>query len=545
MSFLREPGDLAQTPLAAVLLEASIQRATGVLEVVHGGGTSRLWFRDGRPVGAQVFLGFRPLGMMLLQAGLIDIDALSRSLAAMAETKRPQGEILVEMGAVSKADVERALEEQQAGYFGIIAALESAPFAFDESIPVPEWTRGSRLSPVRTVVDALERPQAAALVASALRPLATGGVRLFPAYRDVADELRWSEAERALVARLEAPIGLEAFFAPSAVPPERARAVLAGIVLLGLAGTDTEGEGTAAQEPSRGSATPPPRRSTPAPAPRPAQRSDPAEARSRRQRLLHQAMRNMGIGPFAGRSAEPPPGAQEGSAGTPEGATPGERQLRDTLLAVVPRAKERDFFARLGIPDTSGREDVKKAFLSLAKQFHPDRFASPGLADLQEVVKDFFAAVNEAYEALSDDRKRAEYLAARREKRTVRSEAARVDFQKGEACLRTRDFARARGFLESAVRADPQAEYQAALAFACLADPAHRDRERARKLLDEATRDAACDRAFYVAGVLARDEGDDGGAERHFRSAIKANPRNADAVRELRLAEARRAEKRR
>jgi hypothetical protein len=99
MSLLHEPGDLARTPLAAILLEALRTRATGVLEVAHGGGTSRLWFREGRPVGAQVFTGFRPLGMMLLQSGRIDIDALSKSLARMAETRRPQGEILVEMGA--------------------------------------------------------------------------------------------------------------------------------------------------------------------------------------------------------------------------------------------------------------------------------------------------------------------------------------------------------------------------------------------------------------------------------------------------------------
>ena len=88
MSLLSLPGDLSETPLAAVLIEALNVRASGVLEVAHGGGTSRLWFKEGRPVGAQVFTGFRPLGMMLLQAGLIDIDALSRSLSMMAETRR-------------------------------------------------------------------------------------------------------------------------------------------------------------------------------------------------------------------------------------------------------------------------------------------------------------------------------------------------------------------------------------------------------------------------------------------------------------------------
>ena len=50
---------------------------------------------------------------------------------------------------------------------------------------------------------------------------------------------------------------------------------------------------------------------------------------------------------------------------------------------------------------------------------------------------------------------------------------------------------------------------------------------------------------MYVAGILARDESDESGAERWFRAATRANPRNADAVRELRLLESRRAEKRR
>src|SRR5512139_1968634 len=128
MGLLQTPGDLAQTPLAAILLEALNLRATGVLEVAHGGGTSRLWFREGRPVGAQVYAGFRPLGMMLLQAGHIDIEALSASLGLMEKTKRPQGELLVEMGAVSPEVVGETLAEQQATYFRIIAALDAGGY---------------------------------------------------------------------------------------------------------------------------------------------------------------------------------------------------------------------------------------------------------------------------------------------------------------------------------------------------------------------------------------------------------------------------------
>src|SRR5574341_578743 len=114
MSFLAQPGDLAQTPLAALLLEALNFRVTGTLEVQADGGAYKLYLREGVPAGAQTFVGFKPLGQVLLAKGLIDIEALSRSLAAMAETRRPQGEVLVELGAISREAVDQALSEQQA-----------------------------------------------------------------------------------------------------------------------------------------------------------------------------------------------------------------------------------------------------------------------------------------------------------------------------------------------------------------------------------------------------------------------------------------------
>jgi curved DNA-binding protein CbpA len=260
-------------------------------------------------------------------------------------------------------------------------------------------------------------------------------------------------------------------------------------------------------------------------------------------------MRNLGVGPFA-RPGAPPSGAGPAptpSPGSAPRAAPGspEAELREALLKVAPRARELDYFARLGLGEGATREDVKKAFLALAKQFHPDRFSAPALADLADTVKDFFTAVNEAYETLSDDRRRADYLArGRGSPRAASAEAAKIDFQKGEACLRTRDWPHARGFFEAAVRGDPRAEHMAALAYVYVADPNRKDREKARLLLQGALKDPSCDRAFYVAGILARDERDEAKAERLFRQAVQINGRNSDAVRELRALEARRADRR-
>jgi tetratricopeptide (TPR) repeat protein len=565
VSLLQTPGDLAQTPLAAILLEALNTRATGILSVAHGDGESRVFIRSGRPAGAQVATGFRPLGHLLLQAGVIDIDALSRSLAQMAATRRPQGEILIEMGAVKRDVIERYLAEQQTSYVTLIASLERGRYRF-EAVAVPDWTRTSQLPTLRIIVEAMERPQAGALVVSALQPVAAGPLQLAPGYAEVGDQFRWTSREKALVDRLARPTSLDAFFTPGDVAPERARAIAGALLLLGLAAppgeqqedasaglrADASGSATSTSIPAVTAPAPAPAPPSPAAAP-PGRRSDPAEARARRQRLLQRAMQNMGVGPFAGRNADGShtPGATPApAAAPPPGPGPAvgspEEKLRKALLDVAPRARDKNLFVRLGIDQSAGREVVKKAYLDVAKQFHPDRFASPLFEDVRDTVRDFFTAVNEAYEILSDDRKRADYIGSLRAvgsgnpATSMAAAGAQADYEKGEACLRTRDFAKARAFLEAAVRAHPIARFQSALAWAYVSDPTVKDRERARELVGLATKDPSCDRAFYLAGVLARDDGSDDAAERHFNACLKANPRNAEAVRELRAIELRR-----
>jgi hypothetical protein len=579
MSFLEEPGDLAEVPLAAVLIEALNQRATGVLTVSHGGGASRLFVRDGIPVGAQSFGGFNPLGRVLLAAGAIDVDVLGQSLTEMARSGRQQGEVLIEMGAVTSEQVDRALTEQQAAYLSEVASLTSGRFSFDAVAPVPVWTEGIRISPLKAIVEALEKPQAATLVISALQPVAAGPIALASGYRQLAAAFGWSAAEAALVDRLQALTTLDAFFADPGVVPERARAILAALLLLGLASArrapadsietvpglvvdlaDLAGVPIEPEAPPW-PAGPAAARSVPRPTPvpvgaerevkrptSPGRRSDPEEARRRRQRLLLRAMQNMGVGPLSG----PPPTAARrptSEAGKPAPrpvATAAEEELRRAFEAAAPRARAADMFERLGIARTATRDQVKAAYFQLAKQLHPDRFTSAAFADLAHRVKDLFANLNEAYEILSDDRKRADYMArsgsvGTNAAKAAERDAAAVDFQKAEACARTRDFARARGFYEAALRADPKPDYQVAYAWVLLQDP-HGDRLRAKALAEAASRDpASFDRAAAVCTALARDEKNGEEAKRLLRCALQANPRNTEAERELRALESRAA----
>jgi molecular chaperone DnaJ len=68
---------------------------------------------------------------------------------------------------------------------------------------------------------------------------------------------------------------------------------------------------------------------------------------------------------------------------------------------------EKDFYKILGVDKKSTADEIKKKYRSLARDLHPDK--TSGDVALEEKFK----AVSEAYEILSDPKKRAEYDEAR------------------------------------------------------------------------------------------------------------------------------------
>ncbi|GIH70224.1 molecular chaperone DnaJ [Sphaerimonospora thailandensis] len=68
---------------------------------------------------------------------------------------------------------------------------------------------------------------------------------------------------------------------------------------------------------------------------------------------------------------------------------------------------EKDYYAVLGVPKNATPEDIKKAYRKLARQYHPD--ANPGNKEAEEKFK----GVSEAYDVLSDAKRRKEYDEAR------------------------------------------------------------------------------------------------------------------------------------
>lgn len=68
---------------------------------------------------------------------------------------------------------------------------------------------------------------------------------------------------------------------------------------------------------------------------------------------------------------------------------------------------EKDFYKVLGVDKKAGADEIKKKYRSLARELHPDKNKG------DSVKEEKFKSISEAYEILSDAKKRAEYDEAR------------------------------------------------------------------------------------------------------------------------------------
>ena len=65
-------------------------------------------------------------------------------------------------------------------------------------------------------------------------------------------------------------------------------------------------------------------------------------------------------------------------------------------------ATKRDYYEVLGVAKDASQEDIKKAYRSLAKKYHPDISKEPN-------ANEKFAEIQVAYDCLSDPEKRSNY----------------------------------------------------------------------------------------------------------------------------------------
>ncbi|MBX3189148.1 MAG: DnaJ domain-containing protein [Labilithrix sp.] len=257
--------------------------------------------------------------------------------------------------------------------------------------------------------------------------------------------------------------------------------------------------------------------------------------------------------------APPPPPSQPSvpppqSSGSIPAAPPSSPSLTAEQSSLKQKIVERaaaisaqDYFQMLGLDRDAPPEAVQKAFFGLAKVWHPDRLP-PALVDVKDACSKVFTHLTEAQATLCDPERRAEYMTLLKDGGATPDDQAKIhavleaatEFQKAEVFMKRNDVPQAYELAKKAHALDPeQADYLAMITWIDAQKPEVQGREKTLEkiaIMDRCIKmNANCERAYFWRGMLYKRIDEHNKAIKDFKKAGELNPRNLDAMREVRL----------
>jgi tetratricopeptide (TPR) repeat protein len=138
-----------------------------------------------------------------------------------------------------------------------------------------------------------------------------------------------------------------------------------------------------------------------------------------------------------------------------------EQKLR--VLAMRRKLDAADYFALLEVDAGADKRALKRSYFTLSKEFHPDRYYGKHTGSFGPWQAQIFARLKEAYEVLSDDKRRQEYENRLTGQNKVggqsKSEYAAELFERACSVQTSGELAWALQLFAAAVKLDPQARY--------------------------------------------------------------------------------------
>jgi CheY-like chemotaxis protein len=496
-------GSFDQLPFPALLHHLHGLRATGILHLSHE--RKRKWLRlnDGYPVAIRSNLVNECLGNFLVRSEWITASDLAESRRRMQPGKL-QGEILVAMDLLSEDEVATALRAQADEKLFEVFSWPAGAFRFEvggnlqraNDLAVERSPANLILEGVRTRlpiqrIDAYFAANSHAMI----------GLAESPFYR--FQEVDLDASQQKLVRKLETPRRLVEFIHAD----ESIRRTVYALIAAGM--LEMRGE-EAAAKPTRTRAA-----ATRATAPG-------SPARPAKATVLREIVR-----------------------------TPQDDAKPAELTAMAQKFRDQNPFQILDIAENAGQEEIQASYGKLCERTHPDRVSHSGEA-VKALAAEVFAMVANAYETLSDPRRRQAYLLGQRKadreaaERAVGRRAldAEIQFQQGDAAMRARDYSTALRCFGRALELYPEeGEYHAHYGWVlhlshpddtAMAAEAIEHLQRALKLAPDR------EKPYLFMGRLCKATGRAEAAEKMFARALKIQPDCLDALRELRLINMRR-----
>lgn len=253
------------------------------------------------------------------------------------------------------------------------------------------------------------------------------------------------------------------------------------------------------------------------------------------------------------KAAAPKPEPPKAAAPKPETRTTptgDDKQLLEDIERRYKQMSSQNHYQFLDIQPSAQADGIKKAYMKLAKELHPDRIASVlHDADAAKKADSLFKRLQDAWSTLNNPDSRSSYDRKLGSDPTAgasggggkirRTDEAKLATMKADHFVKTKHLKDAEAQYKAAlVLDDLYVPAQLGLAWAIFLNEGRNKAERIadakRRLTELADKNRLAD-AHYKLALIARVEGNDDEHDRRVKLAAKMDPRHKDAMQELRL----------
>ena len=487
-------GDFDTKPFPEVLSEVHRWHATGALLVHRDRAKKIIYLRDGAVLSVKSNQLSECLGQVLVRERLISEQECAESVHRMHATQRRQGAVLVGMGCLSPQNLSYGLSLQLRSKLYDVFGWESGDYQFVPMVEGPADPVQLGLSIASLILDGVRRGFTRERLSRVLAGMDGRYPARSPHPMDALQNLVLSEDEDTLLRSMSGRRTVEELREDAPLPDLDFDRFLYSMICAHVVDLST----------------------TPI-ARRPGERT----------------VSSVSVVVELDDLASGPPSLPEVRASDPK--------IRSELMAKVDAARMQDPFEVLGLSRDAPQTNIDEAFLNLASEYHPDRFAHVSSMELKALAAELYERAARAYEALSDPAERAHVLAALDSGRPLPSPAS-VDrllraegrFREGQTQLAANDLTGAHAAFQEAVEIYPlDGNFYAHLGWTRYR--LHPDRaDEALSLLERAVElNPTLDRAYLYLGHVHRALGQRDRAEEQYEKALACNPACLEALEQL------------
>jgi curved DNA-binding protein CbpA len=211
-------------------------------------------------------------------------------------------------------------------------------------------------------------------------------------------------------------------------------------------------------------------------------------------------------------------------------------QLRD-VEEFQQKMGEMSFYQVLDISNSASQAEIKKAYFGLARRYHPDLFNRDLDIQQKEMIDEVFDLITKAYHTLSDEDKREEYdkeltREAEDDQKGV-ARRAEIKFRQAKTLYNQARYEEAMSFLDEAIRLDAhKSSYFLLLAMVETKIPTY-TRKAEEHFIKAIKLEPWSPDGYLGLGIMYKNAGLKVKAANQFNKALKVDPGNPAALREL------------